>query len=123
MSKFLSGLVVGAAFGAAAALLLAPKNGEELREELTDRSEDLKAVALDYLEMLTVKGEEIVSATKEHKDAIIEKLAAAKDEFTSKSPVEEAVETAEETVEEIVVEVEDAVESISEEVVEELQQA
>lgn len=57
--KFVLGAICGAAIGAVAALLYAPKTGKELREELTDKSQDLKAVALDYIELASIKGEEM----------------------------------------------------------------
>lgn len=59
MGKFLRGTVFGAAVGAVAALLLAPKKGDEFREELGDKVQDIKATALDYVELTSIKGEEL----------------------------------------------------------------
>lgn len=80
--KFVPGLIFGALIGAGAALLFAPKSGKELREDLSDKSEDLKAIALDYIELLSVKGEELVSATKGSTDSIVEKVKDKKESLT-----------------------------------------
>ena len=42
----------GALLGAAAALLLAPKNGEEMRNDLKDMAEEAKKQVRDYCEKL-----------------------------------------------------------------------
>ena len=42
---FLIGLAIGALAGAAAALLLAPESGEELRQEISEKSEEMKLKA------------------------------------------------------------------------------
>ena len=41
--SMLAGLVVGAAIGAAAALLYAPQSGKETREDILERLDDVKA--------------------------------------------------------------------------------
>jgi gas vesicle protein len=46
-SGFLMGLACGAAVGAAVALLLAPKSGVEMREDLATRANDLKRAATE----------------------------------------------------------------------------
>lgn len=68
--KFVLGTLFGAAVGAVAGLLYAPKKGEELREDLLDKSEDFKAVALDYVELATVKGEELKKVALEKKEEL-----------------------------------------------------
>jgi gas vesicle protein len=45
--NFLAGFLVGAALGAIAALLLAPKSGRELRESLAEEGKKLKDRAMD----------------------------------------------------------------------------
>ena len=47
VSTFALGLICGAAVGAAAGLLLAPKSGAELRSQLADSTERLRRSALD----------------------------------------------------------------------------
>ena len=46
-SNFLAGLLVGAAIGAIAALLFAPKSGQELRESLAEEGKKLRERAMD----------------------------------------------------------------------------
>ena len=46
-NAFLMGLACGAAVGAAVALLLAPKTGVEMREDLATRANDLKRAATE----------------------------------------------------------------------------
>ncbi|HAP7497373.1 TPA: YtxH domain-containing protein, partial [Enterococcus faecium] len=45
---FLLGAVVGGTAAAIAALLLAPKSGKELRDELAAQADDLMDMASDY---------------------------------------------------------------------------
>lgn len=94
--KFVSGLTLGLGLGALAALLYAPKSGKEMREDLMDKSEDLKAIALDYMELLTVKGEELLSATKDKTENLVDKLNETKDSIAQK-----AVEMKDTVVEEV----------------------
>lgn len=78
--KFIPGLILGTVVGAGVALLFAPKSGKEMREDLADKSEDLKAIALDYIELLNVKGEEFLTATKDTTESLVEKFNDKKDE-------------------------------------------
>jgi gas vesicle protein len=52
LSKGLALFIGGAMVGAAAALLLTPKKGEELRQELTDLAAEAKKRAQDYCEQV-----------------------------------------------------------------------
>ena len=54
----------GAAVGAAVALLLAPKSGEEMREELKDMAQDATKRAHDYCEQVKKDLEEAAAAVK-----------------------------------------------------------
>lgn len=54
----------GAAVGAAVALLLAPKSGEEMREELKDLAQDATKRAQDYCEQVKKDLEEAAAAVK-----------------------------------------------------------
>lgn len=58
-NKFLTGLIFGAAVGAVTVALTTPKKGSELREELTNKSNDLYNQTRD---------------TYEHKDEYIQKF-------------------------------------------------
>lgn len=51
----LAGVGLGAIIGAAAGLLFAPKAGNELREDLTDRYKELKGRAEDWVTDQRVK--------------------------------------------------------------------
>ena len=55
----------GAAVGAAVALLLAPKSGEEMREELKDLAQDATKRAQDYCAQVKKDLEATVAAEKE----------------------------------------------------------
>ena len=48
---FLLGAVIGGTAAAVAALLLAPKSGKELRDELAAQADDFLDMASDYTEM------------------------------------------------------------------------
>ena len=52
LSKGLALFIGGAMVGAAAALLLTPKKGEELRQELTDLAAEAKKRAQNYCEQV-----------------------------------------------------------------------
>ena len=82
-----AGVIAGAAVGAAASLLLAPKKGSELRQDIASKAQDAKA-----------KAQEVKTAAVEFKNRIAparetaevpqeaqqtEKAVAVKDEVTS----------------------------------------
>jgi gas vesicle protein len=84
---FLSGVVLGGLVGAAVALLLAPQPGEETREQLREKSLELKDRMIELSEEARKKAEEFQSEgratvetqTARVKEAIEEgKQAAAK---------------------------------------------
>jgi gas vesicle protein len=55
MNNLVKGAILfagGAVIGAATALLLAPKSGEEVRKEISDLAEDVKKQAEGYCEQL-----------------------------------------------------------------------
>ena len=54
----------GAAVGAAVALLLAPKSGEEMREDLKDLAQDATKRAHDYCEQVKKDLEEATAAAE-----------------------------------------------------------
>lgn len=85
--EFLAGVVLGGLVGAAAALLLAPQPGEETREQLREKSIELKDRMIDLTEEARKKAEDlqsegrtvVESQTARVKEAIDEgKKAAAK---------------------------------------------
>lgn len=58
-------LLGGAVLGAAAALLLTPKTGEQVREQIKDITEDAKKRAQDYCDQLKKDLAEVVADIKE----------------------------------------------------------
>ena len=60
-ANFLVGFFVGAAMGVMGALLLAPKSGRELRDELVDEGKKLRDRAADGGRRIRDRSEEVVS--------------------------------------------------------------
>ena len=58
---FLIGLAIGALAGAAAALLLAPESGEELRREINEKSDEMKLKAQQQVDALQEQGRIVLS--------------------------------------------------------------
>ncbi|MBO4621671.1 MAG: YtxH domain-containing protein [Paludibacteraceae bacterium] len=75
--KVLAAFIGGAAMGAIAALLLAPKSGAELRQEITD--------------IVREKG---IKLNKEELEALCSKVIAKVKDYCSLEELEEAVEDA-----------------------------
>ena len=63
--NFLAGLGLGALVGAAAALLLAPKSGEDTRKDIGNVADDLRSKASKVVEDLSESSEELVKKSKE----------------------------------------------------------
>ncbi len=63
-ANFLVGFFVGAAMGAMAALLLAPKSGKELRGSLADESRKLRDRAETAVSDLRDRGESVIEKTR-----------------------------------------------------------
>lgn len=68
----------GAIAGAAAALLLTPKTGEEVRKEIADLAEDVKKSAQDYCEQVKKDISDKVAEMKAPKEAKPESKKAPK---------------------------------------------
>jgi gas vesicle protein len=58
---FIIGLALGALVGAAAALLLAPESGEDLRKDITDKGDELKSKAQQQVDALQEQGRIVLS--------------------------------------------------------------
>jgi len=58
---FIIGLALGALVGAAAALLLAPESGEDLRKDIGEKSDELKTRAQQQVSSLEEQGRIVLS--------------------------------------------------------------
>ena len=58
---FIIGLAIGALAGAAAALLLAPESGEDLRKDIGEKSDELKTRAQQQVSSLEEQGRIVLS--------------------------------------------------------------
>ncbi|MGL5295628.1 MAG: YtxH domain-containing protein [Culicoidibacterales bacterium] len=78
--KFLFGAVLGAAAGAVAGVLLAPKSGKETRENLAEKAEELKTMTPDEIkEKALEKAEELKEKALEKAEELKEKAAISLD--------------------------------------------
>ncbi len=69
---FFSGLVVGAAIGAIAGLLLAPEPGEETRKRLSDKTKALSDDLLDQFDDLKENVNQVLEDVKKTGNEVIE---------------------------------------------------
>ena len=72
-ANFLVGFFVGAAMGVMGALLLAPKSGRELREELVDEGRRLRDRAVDEGRRVRERTEEVASDIRARGEAAYQK--------------------------------------------------
>lgn len=63
--SFIVGAIVGGIVGAVTALLLAPKSGKEMREDLNAQATELKKRSLQLKDTAVEKGSEWISVAKE----------------------------------------------------------
>lgn len=94
--NFLAGMGLGALLGAAAALMLAPKSGEETRQDLKHISDDFRGKARKVIDDLSQSSEELVKKSRE----IIE---------TTKGKVQTAVESTRQSAQAQATEVEESI--------------
>ena len=86
--SFLKGFIFGSLVGGIAGVLLAPKSGREMREELSEEAEKIYAhtrVDLENARKAAMKSFE------EGRDKIIEKMKSAKDETAGESVIDESI--------------------------------
>ena len=77
--NFLAGLGLGALVGAATALLLAPKSGDETRQDIANATEEFRVKANKVVHDLSESSEELVKKSKELLDATKAKVQCAVD--------------------------------------------
>lgn len=74
LSKFLGGFAVGAALGAIAGILLAPKSGAETRQMIADGAKDMARRADETAKQIQSKADDAVSELQKKGEEIKEKL-------------------------------------------------
>ena len=74
VGKFFTGVVVGAAIGAIAGILLAPQSGEETREKLSNMAKDVADKTDKTVKDIQEKADSIVSDMQEKGDEILGKI-------------------------------------------------
>lgn len=68
--SFIMGAIVGGIVGAVTALLLAPKSGKEMREDINEQAAVLKERSLQLKDTAVEKGSEWISIAKEKSSEI-----------------------------------------------------
>lgn len=63
--NFLAGMGLGALIGAATALLLAPKSGNETRQDIMNATEDMRSKASKAVHEISQSSEELVKRSRE----------------------------------------------------------
>ena len=71
VTRFLAGFAVGAALGAVAGILLAPKSGEETREMLSDAARDVLDKTDAKVRDIQNKAENVVCELQKKGDEIV----------------------------------------------------
>ncbi|HEY0076295.1 MAG TPA: YtxH domain-containing protein [Abditibacteriaceae bacterium] len=94
------GVITGLLFGAAAALLLAPKRGEEIRQEIAENASQLKDKAGDFGSNLTHTVSDKAQALKEQSAGVISQARHKGEELVADAggAVQDAKEHITETV-------------------------
>ena len=82
-SGFLLGAIIGGTAAAVTALLLAPKAGKELREELADQLDGFKEKAYDYGDYVQEKGAIFSTQAAEFADDVKERTVKTSEEALS----------------------------------------
>ncbi|WP_071393809.1 YtxH domain-containing protein [Bacillus tuaregi] len=72
---FIIGSLIGAAVGSLTALLLAPKSGREIRDDLNHQAYRLREKTDHIRESVTIKGTELTSSVKDKTSAISKKVS------------------------------------------------
>lgn len=81
--SFLAGALIGGATAAAIALLLAPKSGRELRDDLAKKADDLRDLASDYTDDFVLKTNEFGEIVKEKVSDTVDDFDDSVDEVTA----------------------------------------
>ena len=74
IGRFLGGFVVGAAMGGVIGLLLAPRSGEETRELLLDKTEEVYKTSEDSLKEIQTKANDVMDNIQKKGDDLFNKV-------------------------------------------------
>ena len=74
VTKFLGGFAIGAAIGAIAGILLAPKSGEETREQLGQMASDMSKKTDETVQDIKRKADNLITDAQEKSEEIMSKL-------------------------------------------------
>ena len=74
VTRFLAGFAIGAAIGAVAGILLAPKSGAETREMLGDMASDKAKKTDETVKDIQRKADTLISDAQEKSEEIMNKL-------------------------------------------------
>lgn len=74
VGRFLSGFAIGAALGAVAGILLAPKSGKETREMLGDMAQDMARKTDETVQDIKRKADTLITDAQEKSEEIMGKL-------------------------------------------------
>ena len=74
VGKFLTGVVLGAAIGGIAGVLLAPKSGEETRNDISDMAKNVAEKTDQTVKDIKEKADNIVSDMQTKGDEIMNKI-------------------------------------------------
>ncbi len=74
VGKFFTGVVIGAALGAVAGILLAPKSGAETREMLGEMASDMAKKTDETVQDIKRKADTLITDAQEKSEEIMGKL-------------------------------------------------
>jgi gas vesicle protein len=73
--EFLAGAIIGGVVGAAAALLMAPKSGEELREDIADKVQEISENTHDFADDIHEKGKRFANNASSGASSIVDQAS------------------------------------------------
>lgn len=92
-STFILGAIVGGIVGAATALVLAPKTGQELRQQLNEQASFVKEKTNSLSKTLTEQSNQLFTKAKESKEPAIEEVF---DEVDNSEPINQTEDSSNE---------------------------
>ncbi|EXJ23155.1 general stress protein [Alkalibacterium sp. AK22] len=83
VESFVLGTFVGAAVAGLTALLLAPKSGKDLRDDIADQADKTKEQAREYLAIAKTKGSELKETVEQAGSEYMENASATYEQLSS----------------------------------------